>query len=175
MYHLPIGKVWDAKLLLEALQRRGVKAMLDGERIAIKLPIERIDIDRIVNAKTLDDLKPEVVGSVSANISHTPNAVLENITIDFPRIFEADCFPRLIEVTKAILDCGYDTGNEQELANKYYSGEIDINSIFEKIEVLQIEKEQAVVEYRFEDALAILEQQRPLKQQIEDLLRGDGR
>jgi hypothetical protein len=73
------------------------------------------------------------------------------------------------------LDCGYDTGNYRELANRYYTGEIDLNPIFDKIQVLQVDKEQAVAEYRFDDAKAILEKQRPLNQQIDDLLRASMR
>jgi hypothetical protein len=50
-----------------------------------------------------------------------------------------------------------------------------LNPIFDKIQVLQVDKEQAVAEYRFDDAKAILEKQRPLNQQIDDLLRASMR
>ena len=171
VYHLPKGKIWDAELLVEALQKRGVKATRDGERITMTLPVERLDIDRIVNARTLDELKPEIVGFASATISFEPSAVLENIVFEYARSFEADCYPRSSDVTDAILDCGYDTGSDCELANKYYTAEIDINAIFAKIEELQVDKEQAIVEHRYYDAKAILDKEQPLKQRIEDLLR----
>ncbi len=171
VYHLPKGKTWDAELLAAALQKRGVKATRDGDRIALTLPVERLDIDRIVNAKTLDELTPENVGFVSATILFEPSVILENIVFEYARNFEGDCYPQIADVTKAIVDCGYDTGNDRELANRYYAGEIDLNPIFDKIETLQIDKENAVAEYRFDVAKTILEKQRPLKHQIEDLLR----
>jgi hypothetical protein len=175
VYHLPKGKTWDPELLAAALQKRGVEATRDGNRIALTLPVERLDLDRIVNATTINELKPEIVGFVSATIFCEPSATLENIVFEFARSFDGDCYPRTVDVTKAILDCGYDTGNYRELANRYYTGEIDLNLIFDKIQVLQIDKEQAVAEYRFDDAKAILEKQRPLNQQIDDLLRASMR
>ena len=171
MYHLPRGKTWDAQLLAEALQRRGVKATRDADRVELILPVERFDIDRIVNAKSIDDLRPEIVGFTPASISFAPTAAVQNIVLECERSFEVDCYPRTKDVTDAIVDCGYDTGSDRELANRYYTGENDLTAIFDRIEELQIDKENAVAEHRYHDAKAILEKQRPLKQQIEDLLR----
>ena len=171
MYHLPKGKTWDVEVLTAALQKRGVKATRDGERISLTLPVERLDIDRIVNARTLDELKPEIVGFASATIFFEPSVILENIVFEYALSFERACYPQTADVTNAIVDCGYDTGTDRELANRYYTGEIALYHIFDKIEALQIDKENAVAEYRFDDAKNIREKQRLLKQQIEDLLR----
>jgi hypothetical protein len=171
VYHLPRGKTWDAQLLVDALRKRGVRAALDADRVAMSLPVQRMDIDRIMNLTTIDDLRPEIIGFTSAVISFAPTAVLQNIVLECEGTFEADCYPRIADVTGAIIDCGYDTGNDRELANRYYTGEIDLNPIFDRIDELQIDKENAVAQYRFEEAKAILDKQRPLKQQIDNLLR----
>ena len=177
MYHLPKGKTWDARLLADALQKRGVSAAIEGDRVTMTLPVERIDIEKVLDKKVRDELKPEIVGQASATIAFAPGAVLENIVFECTRTLEPDCFAATTAVAAAVLACGYESGSERDLANKYYRGELDIDAIFDRIEQLQVDKEQAVAEYRFDDALAILEKQRPLRQNIEDLLRdsiGDG-
>lgn len=171
MYHLPKGRTWDAELLTAALQQRGVKATCSGDRIVLTLAVERIDIDRIVNATAFEDLKAEIVGFTSATIFFDPNAGLENIVFEYEHGFKGACCPRTSDVTDAILDCGYDAGSFCELANKHYTGEIDINAIFAKIAELQIEKEQAIVESQFGEAKTILDTQQLLKQQIEALIQ----
>lgn len=171
MCHLPRWKTWDTQLLAEALRKRGVKATRDADRVELILLVERFDTDRIVNAKSIDDLRPELVGFTHATISFASSAVVQKIVFECERYFEVDCYPRTTDVTDAIVDCGYDTGSNRDLANRYYTGEIDFNPIFDRIEELQIKKENAVAENRYPDAKAILEKQRPLKQQIEDLLR----
>ncbi len=158
-------------MLTAALQKRGVRAIRDGDRIALTLPVERLEVDRIVNARALDELEPEIVGFVSATIFFEPRAILENIVFEYASSLEGDCHLRTEGVTNAIVDFGYDIGEERELANRYYTGEIDLNPVFDEIEVLQIDKENAIAEYRYDDAKNILEKQRPLKQQIEESLR----
>ena len=175
-YHLPRGRLWNAQLLVEALQKRGVKATRDGERVAMTLLVKRCDI---LNAHTFDDLSSALIGEnigvVSATLSFAPMAVLENVLLEVSQRFEANCYPRIEEVTNALLECGYVTLNHRELANKYYTGEIDLNAFFDTIEELQIDKMRALDEHRFNDAMVIFQKVQQIKQQIEDLLRNSMR
>jgi hypothetical protein len=171
-YHMPRGRHWNAPLLVEVLQKRGVKATLDGERVVMTLLVKRCDI---VNAHTVEDFMSAMIGEdigvVSATLSFIPMAVLENIRLKVSERLEADCYPQIDEVTNSLLECGYVTLNHRELANKYYTGEIDLNALFDTIEELQIDKIRAIEEYRFDDAGAKHERVKQIKQQIEDLLR----
>ena len=54
MYHLPKGKTWDALLFVEALQKRGVDVTLVVDRVALTLPVQRMDIERIMNATAMN-------------------------------------------------------------------------------------------------------------------------
>ena len=175
MYHLPRGRLWNPQLLVEALQKHGVKATRDGERVAMTLVVERINFLDVLNAQTADDLRSaliaEIVGVIPATLSFAPTAVFENILFEFAQNLETGCYPRTTDVTDALLECGYVTLNHREIANKYYTGEIDLNALFDRIEKLQIEKLRAVDEHRFDDATDIYQKERMVKQQIEDLLR----
>ena len=176
MYHMPRGRHWNAPLLVEALQKRGVKATLDGEQVVMTLLVKRCDI---LNAHTVEDFMSAIIGEnigvVSATLSLVPMAVLENVRLKVSQRLEADWYPQIEEVTNSLLECGYVTLNHRELANKYYTGEIDLNALFDTIEELQIDKMRAIDECRFDDAGVKHERVKQIKQQIEDLLRNSMR
>ena len=172
MYHLPRGRHWNASLLVGVLQKRGVKATLDGERVVMTLPVKRCDFS---NVQTVEDFMSAMIGEnsgvVSATLSLVPMALLENVRLEVYERLEADWYPQIEEVTNSLLECGYVTLNHRELANKYYTGEIDLNALFDTIEELQIDKIRAIDESRFEDAGVKHERVKQIKQHIEDLLR----
>ncbi len=170
MYHLPHTETWDPPRLASALSEHGVTVVDVDDSISIVLPIQMIDIDRIISAKDAADLQPQVVGETSATLAFVPEAILENIVLAFSASFADRQYPRTNDVTAAILSCGYDSGSESELAKKHYAGDVDLEPIFARIDDLQTAKEQAVAECRFADAKMCLEEQRPLREQIESLL-----
>ncbi|WP_144059257.1 hypothetical protein [Rhodopirellula sp. SWK7] len=173
MYHLPPGMIWDAVTVATALRERGVKASIEGDRVRLTLPVQRWNIDAILDGDCGADLAPEIVGESIATLSFVPNVILSNVVLKLPESFllDLECVPRITEVTDAILSCGYASGSDREFADQHWKGSTDMHPIFDEIDNLQIAIEQAVAEHRYEDARAILDSRQSLRQSIEDVLR----
>ncbi len=174
MYHLPRGKVWAPELLVHALHEHQVDASLEADRISLTLWVEKLHFETARDG-TLLKIVREVIGKTLSTLSFDASAVLENILLECNRPFEINCLPQTDAVTAAIVQCGYDYGSERELAKRYYRGEVDLDTMFEEMELLDVKKEQAAARGCFDEARSFLDEKLALRSQVEDLLRSSYR
>lgn len=182
MYHVPRGRAWNPTSLVEALRKRGALAWVRDSHVVVRLPF----FDRAQDLRELtahleeyenrewvfEPLpKPILVGVTDATLEYRAQAVIENLVFKFPGKSGIDLLPMADAVERAVIDCGYYSGTEREIIKLYFPNDSRIDELLDSIDRLQSEKEQAVMDQRFEDAFHLRNQQHAFRCQIEDLLQ----
>ena len=173
MYHLPVGKTWNASRVAEAIYRRGLTATVAGDELKILLPLEEyVEPETLARATTVAEIKPVIVGQGNATLKYLAAKVIQNLDLKLDRaiLLSKRTIPDLARLKNALQDCGFICASEREIVMMYCPANDEVRGLLDEIDELEKQKQKDLDSQKFEQAAMILSQQDCVREQIEAIV-----
>ncbi len=165
MYHVLTNDTWDAKFIADSLCRQDLDARIFGDSVRVTLPsAQRFSMF----GKLVQKLFP--ARPLYITISFHPEHFIRNVQLEyaFNKIpIESLCFEK---ITNAMFERGYLVEDDREIAARYCPESDELPELFDRLEQLQIQKEESVLNRDFENAVTARDEAKMIEKKIETML-----
>lgn len=165
MFHVPTNETWDPEALAERLREQNLEAIVLADSVRITLPT-------IPPATMLERLQDLIFPARSQHLTLRFNKqkFICNIELVFDPLNFSHESVILTQISKACKQRGYWCKPGREIAMKYCPDSAELKELLEKVEQLQIEKENLVANQNVEQAAKVRDDETLLKQRIDAIL-----
>ncbi|PHQ36085.1 DNA helicase UvrB [Rhodopirellula bahusiensis] len=165
MYHVPSNKTWDPTAIAERLRERNLDATVIADSVRITLPSAPPHnfFERLGNLILR-------TGPQHLVLSFDSQKFIRNITLEYDPLKISTEMAVFTQIGKACKEIGYWSAPDREIALRYCPDSAELRDLLDKVEQMQIEKENLVAKQDFEQAAQIRDAQTPLEQRIDAIL-----
>ena len=165
MYHVPTNDTWDAKFIADSLCRQNLAAHIFGDSVRVTLPAaQRFSMF----GKLVQKLFP--ARPLYITISFHPGNFIRNVTLEYAFMKVPHDSPCFDKITNAMFERGYLVEDDREIAARYCPESDELTESFDRLEQLQIQLEESVLNRDFENAVTVRDEAKMIEKKIETML-----